>query len=216
MNNATNKSAANLVVAAPEAANLAAATPESFEYGLVLTTQEAKDKGMSKYQFYKYVHSNNLEQINRGVYAPKDAWVDELYLLHKRCASAVFSHDEAFYYHDLVDREPLVHTITVYSGFNSHRLKATGNIKVYSVKKELLDVGKIEVASNFGNSIPMYDLERTVCDALRNRNSIEAQDFNSILKNYVGRADKDLNKLMSYAKLFRVYNIARKYLEVLL
>ena len=62
----------------------------------------------------------------------------------------------------------------------------------------------------------MYNLERTVCDAFRSRNSIESQDFNSILKSYVARPDKDLNLLMGYAELFRMKNVARKYLEVLL
>ena len=64
--------------------------------------------------------------------------------------------------------------------------------------------------------IPMYDLERTICDLMRSRSSIEAQDFNSILKTYVSRRDKDLNRLMEYAKLFRVDNVIRKYMGVLL
>ncbi len=182
----------------------------------VVTTKEAKSKGLSKQQLRDFVDSNKLERVGHGMYAPADAWVDELYIIHKRCPTAVFSHDEAFYYHELVDREPMLHTITVYSGFNAHRLKASGNLKVYSVKKELLDVGKTTVVDSLGNKIPMYNLERTICDALRSRNSIEAQDFNSILKSYVARADKDLNKMMEYAKLFRVDNVARRYFEVLL
>ena len=32
------------------------------------------------------------------------------YVLHQRCPKAVFSHDEAFYYHDLTDSEPMIHT----------------------------------------------------------------------------------------------------------
>ena len=182
----------------------------------VVTTKDAKAKGLSKHQLRELVASNELERVGHGLYAPVDVWVDELCILHKRCPSAVFSHDEAFYYHDLVDREPMRHTITVYSGFNAHRLKASCNVKVYSVKKELLEIGKITVTDNLGNEIPMYDLERSICDAFRSRNSIEAQDFNSILKSYVRRADKNLNLLMEYAKLFRVDNVARRYLEVLL
>ncbi len=182
----------------------------------VVTTKEAKSKGLSKQQLRDFVDSNKLERVGHGMYAPADAWVDELYIIHKRCPTAVFSHDEAFYYHELVDREPMLHTITVYSGFNAHRLKAQGNLKVYSVKKELLGVGKTTVVDSLGNKIPMYNLERTICDALRSRNSIEAQDFNTILKSYVARADKDLNKMMEYAKLFRVDNVARRYFEVLL
>lgn len=37
-----------------------------------------------------------------------------------------------------------------------------------------------------------------------------------VVKAYVGRKDKDLNKLMKYAKLFRVDKIIRNYMEVLL
>ena len=182
----------------------------------VLTYKEAKARGLSKYQFYKFIKENNLRRVSRGVYASDTKLLDELFIIHQRCPIAVFSHDEAFYYHDLVDREPIQHSITVYSGFNAHRLKATYNVKVYSVKKELLEVGKMTATDNLGNKIPMYNLDRTVCDAIRNRNSIEIQDFNSILKSYVRRKDKNLNLLMEYAKLFRVNNITRKYLEVLL
>lgn len=181
----------------------------------ILTTEMARKSGVSKYKFYQFLKDNEYEQIGHGVYAAKDAWVDELKLIHERCPQGVFSHDEAFYYYGLTDREPLTHTLTMYSGYNAHRLTADG-IKVYTVKKELLDLGKTTVTDHLGNDIPMYDLERTVCDLIRSRNSIEVQDFNSVLKAYVSRKDKNLNRLMEYAKLFRVEKILRRYMEVLL
>lgn len=181
-----------------------------------LTPRIAGKSGISKFKFYKYVHENRLEPVSRGLYSAGDNWVDELYVLHQRCPNAVFSHDEAFYYHGLADREPFVHTFTIYSGYNTHRLTADGSCKAYTVKKELLDVGKIIVRDNSGNMIPMYDLERTICDLMRSRSSIEAQDFNSALKAYVSRKDKNLNRLMEYAKLFRVDNVFRRYMGVLL
>ena len=181
-----------------------------------LTPEIAKKNGISKFKFYRYIQENDLEQVRRGVYAVKDEWVDELYILHQRCPNAVFSHDEAFYYHGLTDREPVIHTLTIYSGYNAHRLIADGGCKVYTVKKELLETGKLTVEDYCGNIIPMYDLERTICDLIRSRNSIEIQDFNSVLKAFAAKREKDLNRLMEYAKLFRVQNIVRKYLEVLL
>lgn len=181
-----------------------------------LTPKIAEESGISKFKFYKYVRENGLEPVGRGVYSTGTDWIDELYVLHKRCPNAVFSHDEAFYYHGLIDREPLVHTLTIYSGYNAHRLIADGNCKVYTVKRELLNIGKIVVKDNDGNMIPMYDLERTICDLIRSRSCIEIQDFNSALKAYVARKDKDLNRLMEYAKLFRVNNVIRRYMGVLL
>lgn len=183
-----------------------------------LSFKNAKDFGISKYRFYQYVRDNNLVKIDRGVYCKSDDLVDELFLIYQKCPQVVFSHDEAFYFYNLSDREPLVHTLTIYSGYNAHRLKVkrTNKIKIYNVKKELMDVGKVFVKNSFGNEIPMYNLERTICDLVRSRNSIEIQDFTSVLKNYVKRDDKNLNLLMEYAKLFNVDNVLRKYMEVLL
>ena len=62
----------------------------------------------------------------------------------------------------------------------------------------------------------MYDKERTICDLVRSRNQFEIQDFKTALKTYVMQKDKDLNKLMEYAKAFRVDKKIREYMEILL
>lgn len=160
---------------------------EIFQNCDYLTPDVARKCGISKSKFYQYIYNNELQQISHGIYVREDQWVDELYILHQRCSNAVFSHDEAFYYHGLTDREPLIHTLTIYSGYNAHRLIADGGCKVYTVKKELLDLGKTMGTDNLGNQIPMYDLERTICDLMRHRNGIEVQEFYSVLKAYVAK-----------------------------
>lgn len=205
-----------IIIYARKAGDIMDAITELLQKYHYLTPEIAEKNGISKFKFYKFIEKNDLEQVRRGVYATKDEWIDELYILHLRCANAVFSHDEAFYYYGLTDREPVVHTLTIYSGYNAHRLVADGECSVYTVKRELLETGKLTVEDYYGNLIPMYDLERTVCDLIRSRSSIEIQEFNSVLKAYVARKEKNLNRLMEYAKLFRVQNIVRKYMEVLL
>lgn len=170
---------------------------------------------VSKDNFYKFVKDNNYEKVGPGMYASKDDIVDELLVLHKRCPKGVISHDEALYYYGLIDREPLSHTITVYSGFNASRLIKSG-YTVYYVNKDLLNIGKVNVIDNFGNEIPMYDLQRTIIDLIRNRSKFEIQDFTTALKTYAKRSDKNLSKLYEYAKAFRVDKTLRTYMEVLL
>lgn len=181
-----------------------------------LTPEIARAHNVSKFKFYKYIQDNKLEQIAHGIYVEPYTWSDDLYVLHKRCPQAVFSHDEAFWYHGLTDREPVIHTMTLYSGYNAHRLVSDGSCKIYTVKKQLLGVGKTIVTNSCGNEIPLYNLERTICDLIRNRNSLEIQEFSSALKVYASRKDKDLHRLMDYAKLFKIQNVLRKYMEVLL
>lgn len=92
----------------------------------------------------------------------------------------------------------------------------TGIVKTYFVKRELITIGRMEVINNLGNTIPVYDLERTICDLFRSRNTLDITEFNSVLKSYIRKQDKDLNKLMRYAKLFHVERVIRQYMEVLL
>ncbi len=181
-----------------------------------LTLETARHNGISKYRFYKFIQENGYERIGKGAYSREGVLIDDLYVISRRCPKAVFSHDEAFYYHGLSDREPLIHTVTVYSGYNAHRLKTDGKCKAYFVKEDLLDVGKTIVKDSFGNYIPMYDLERTICDLVRSRNLIEIQEFSSVMKAYIARKDKNLNLLMEYAGKFHIENIIRMYMEVLL
>lgn len=131
-----------------------------------------------------------MEKVGPGIYISKDVLEDEAYVLSQRCPKGVISHDDALYYYGLVDREPFVHCITIYSGYNPSALTNSG-YKVYTVKKELLDL-------------------------VRSRRNFEIQDFNMAIKTYLQRSDKDLNRLMIYTKAFRIEKIIRQYMEVLL
>jgi predicted transcriptional regulator of viral defense system len=182
--------------------------------GMIQTVQVLK-AGISKTTFYFYVKEKELEQIAHGIYVSKDAWVDAMYVLHLRCEQAVFSHDTALYFHDLTDREPLQYAITLKTGYNPSRLKQDG-IQVYTIKKELHDVGIEMKKTSFGHEVPVYNMERTICDLVRNRKNIEIQTFQDAMKQYAKRKDKNLRTLMKYADLFHVDKILHQYLEVLL
>ena len=178
-------------------------------------SRQALAAGISKPVFYQFVQSRGLEQAAHGIYLSKDAWVDAMYLLHLRCPQAVFSHETALFFHDLTDREPLAYSITVKTGYNPTRLKDEG-VQVFTIKAELHEVGLTTAQTPFGHDVPVYDMERTICDVLRSRSHIEMQTFQDALKAYARRKDKDLRTLVRYAKLFRVEKILRQYLEVLL
>lgn len=180
----------------------------------ILEIKDFKDC-FSKFNIYDFIEKNKMEKIAPGIYALPEIIIDEAFILSQRCPKGVISHDDALYYHGLIDREPLTHSITIYTGYNPTRLNNSG-YKVYTIKKELLELGKIAVKSNLGNDIPIYDLERTICDLVRSRSQFEIQDFNTALKTYISKSDKDLNKLMKYAKMFKIDKIIRQYMEVLM
>ena len=181
----------------------------------ILLTKTAMEAGISKHSLYSFIKENGYERVAHGVYASPEAWEDESYILSLRCPQGVLSHDEALYYHGLIDREPLQQTITIYTGYGTSRLVNDG-VKVFTVQKELLDVGKEIVTNSFGHEIPIYNRERTICDLVRSRSRFEIQDYQTALKTYIGGKDKDLNRLMEYAKLFHIDKKIRGYMEVML
>lgn len=181
----------------------------------ILKTAQVLENGITKSAFYAYAKQRGAERVAHGIYVLPDAWTDAMYLLHLRCAQAIFSHESALFFYDLTDREPSHYSITVKTGYNPAGLQADG-IKVYTIKKELHDMGIITMNTPFGNPVPVYDMERTICDLIRSRSGIEMQTFQDALKQYAKRKDKDLRKLMHYAQIFRVEKLLRQYLEVLL
>ena len=181
----------------------------------MLQTSQAVARGIVKPIFYEYIKERKLEQVAHGIYVSEDTWIDAMFLLHLRCGQAVFSHESALFFHDLTDREPSPYAITVRRGYSTTRLKAEG-LSVYTIKPELSDVGVSSGQTPFGHTVPVYDMERTICDLLRSRSRIEIQTFQGALKAYARRKDKNLRALMQYAGMFKVEKILRQYLEVLL
>ena len=181
----------------------------------MLQTSQAVARGIVKPIFYEYIKERKLEQVAHGIYVSEDTWIDAMFLLHLRCGQAVFSHESALFFHDLTDREPSPYAITVRRGYSTTRLKAEG-LSVYTIKPELFDVGVSSGQTPFGHTVPVYDMERTICDLLRSRSRIEIQTFQGALKAYARRKDKNLRALMQYAGMFKVEKILRQYLEVIL
>ena len=181
----------------------------------IITTKDVTNAGIPRIYISKYVDENKIERFDRGVYVSEDSFTDNMYMLQCKFKQAVFSHDTALFLHDLTDREPLQYAVTVKSGYNTVNIKNTGT-KVYMVKKELYELGLTTLQTPFNHSVKAYDMERTICDIVRNRKNIEIQTFTDALKMYVRRKEKNLPQLMRYAQEFRVQSILRKYLEVLL
>ena len=75
----------------------------------IVKTAQVLEIGIAKSTFYAYAKQRGVEQAAHGVYVSPDAWTDAMYLLHLRCAQAVFSHESALFFHD--DDEALSHPL---------------------------------------------------------------------------------------------------------
>ena len=180
-----------------------------------LKVSDAVSADISRTYISEYVRERGLERVADGLYMSSEAWLDGMYIVQFRYAQAVFSHESALYLLGMAEREPTRYSVTLYTGASTARLTKEG-IKVYKVKRELFELGLSEAMSPVGHGLRVYDVERTICDLVRSRRTVEIQDYQSALKEYVTRKDKDIHRLMRYAELFSVDKIINQYLEVLL
>ena len=183
--------------------------------GGIIETKIAEQRGISRAMLSKLYKEDKLQRITNGQYILPDDMQDELLSISKRSEKIIFSHETALFLHGISDRTPFEHTVTVPSGC-SPSVDIKSECKVYYIKPELFDLGRTTLTSPAGNEIPVYDLERTICDIVRSRNKLGTETFLAALKMYASSAKKDLNKLNYYAKQMRVANVLRRYLEVLL
>lgn len=72
--------------------------------------------------------------------------------------------------------------VTVYKGYNPHRLGK--NVIIHYVNKEHFNLGIIECKTIFGNKVNVYNLERIICDFIKNRSDIDSELFSKTINRY--------------------------------
>ncbi|WP_161879380.1 type IV toxin-antitoxin system AbiEi family antitoxin domain-containing protein [Alkalibacterium sp. MB6] len=176
--------------------------------------KEANKYGISNERLHLLEEQGKIERVDHGIYVGSHQEIDMLYVYQRR-RNIIYSHETALYLHDLTDRDPLNYSVSVSRGYNSRKLKELG-FDVYYVKKELYQLGEIEIETIFGNKVKVYSMERTLCDIVRSQSRMDKSVIIDAFKTYSHRKNKDLHTLMDLAKRFKVTNQIKQYLEVLL
>ena len=93
------------------------------------------------------------------------------------------------------------------------RMPETLPITLYYWKAENLTFGIVQQEIS-GFNVRITDLERSVCDAVKYRNKIGLDICAEIIRSYVRRKDRNLSRLMDYAKRLRLEKVLNNYLEI--
>jgi predicted transcriptional regulator of viral defense system len=181
----------------------------------ILLTSDLTKQGIPRTYLSILEKNGEIQRVSRGIYSAANYLIDEMVSIQSRYKGAIFSHETALYLLEMTDRAPLFFSVTVPAKYNATSLKASG-AKVYFVNRGLYLLGMITMKSPHGNDIKTFNLERTICDVLRNRNQMDIQFVNETLKKYVVHKDRNIDRLYKYATRFRIQKIVRKYIEVLL
>lgn len=187
----------------------------SDEDGLIFV-REAEAKGIDRFRLSYLAKENKIDRVSHGVYALKDEIVDEYVLLQGTSKRVIYSYHTALYFHDLSDRVPSQIHISVPQGYNASRLKERNDaLVVHYVKKELFELGREKGTSPLGGEIILYDVERTICDIVKDKKTTDPQIFTGAIKQYFSSGNINHRRLIKYARVLKVEEEIRRYLEVL-
>jgi len=167
------------------------------------------------YQLEKMLKSNEVQRIKRGVYILLDHQsFNERVLIAKMYPDAVFCLYSIWAIYGLTTSMPLTHCIAM-----GRHTKVTipdyPPLQVYYWSDASYQLGITEMSID-GQRIKIYDLEKSVCDAIKHRGKIGENITLEVLKSYIQLQHKDLNKLMQYAKQLRIDSITAQYIKPLL
>lgn len=184
---------------------------------MIYSMQELKDLGLSNYKINKMVESGFLAKLNNNSYSNLTFYGDynDFIFTSAYVIRGVVCLLSAASYYELTTVRPEVVDLAIFRKDKVLTLPAWPKINLYYFSEERYNLGIQEINNGF-DKFHIYDIEKTVVDIVSYREKIGIGETKEILTNYLLKKEKNMNKLMRYAKVLGQESILRTYLEVLL
>jgi len=155
------------------------------------------------YQLNKLVDSGVAVKLKRGLYCLQQyqETIDQNLEVVQIVPSGVFCLFTAWRHYNLTTNNPFAYHIAI-NRDDRIILPEYPPIKIYRWSEKYYNLGITEF-----EGITIYDLEKSVCDAVRFRNKVGLDIAIEVVKNYVRRKDRDFNKLTIYARQLKIEKI---------
>ena len=182
------------------------------QHGGYITRKEIVSNRYLYYQLLGAVKSGEIIRLKPGVYCMEDAMAETMIDLEKIVPDGVLCLYSAWAHYGLTTQIPQGFYVAI-----PRKQKITlpdyPPIILNYWDRSIYGVGIVRQQIG-GFEISIYDMEKSVCDAIRYRNKIGIDVSSEILKNYLSRKERNITRLATYAKSMRIAGILNKYLEI--
>ena len=176
----------------------------------IVTTKEVEENNIDKIYLTRLVKKGIIDKIKRGLYVSKNSWGDEYFNLVYG-TTAIYSYETALYLLGLCESVPLKYNLSVPRGYNAS-LNYNDKVILHSVKREYLEIGKVNIKSPQGQMITCYNAERTICDLLKDKQNQDIETLKYAISEYLkDKKSRDLPKLTEYANNLEPQDIMQMY-----
>ena len=180
-----------------------------------ITTKEIVDNGLSKMALKRLCDNGLLKRVSTGYYSLPNMINDDYYKIISKSKNAVFSYNTSLFLHELSDRTPLYFDVTVPRGYGGP-LQNIDVVSLHYVDNNILNLGMEIIKSPFGMDIKCYDVERTICDIIKDKNNMDKEIYTKALKWYAEKKDKDMLKLSKYSKKLNIEKEVAEIMQLIL
>ena len=195
------------------------AIPEEIfrKHGGQLRMSEALKSGITRYMLYSLQEKGIINRISRGIYRLADLPPinnPDLVTVSLRFPNTVICLISALSYHDMTSQIP--HRVSIAFQRDS-RIPSLDYppIKAFKFSYDAFNAG-IENHKIDGVHVRIYSPEKTLVDCFKFRNKIGMDVVLEAIKLYKTRNKFNIKKIFQYAKICRVENVMRPYLEATL
>lgn len=184
------------------------------ESGGQLRMSEAIERGISRYMLYSLRDKGVIEPISRGVYRLVDlppVSNPDFVAIALRYPNAVVCLISALSFHGITTQIPHEVSLAIPRDTRSPSTDYPP-LQVHQFTEKAYKAG-IEVHMIDGAKVPVYSPEKTLADCFKFRNKIGMDVVLEALKLYRSRMKFDSKKIFEYARICRVEQVMRPYLE---
>ncbi|OAV75388.1 hypothetical protein Barb7_00992 [Bacteroidales bacterium Barb7] len=165
-------------------------------------------------QLNTMLECGSVVKVKRGLYLMTEPPTDQSVEIANMLPNGVSCMFTAWDYYKLTTNNPFEFHMAI-GCKDKVVLPAYPPVKLYYWTDKSYRLGSVEIKEG-NHDIKMYDLEKSVCDAVQFRNKIGMDTVTEILRNYIKRKDMDLDRLMKYAGQLRIGNVIETLLTVML
>lgn len=187
------------------------------EQGGTLRMSVALRHGITRYVLYAMLEEGKLERLARGVYRLADLpslGNPDLVTVAQRIPKGVICLVSALAFHELTTQIPHVVWVAVKRRSRVPRIEWPP-VRVLEFTGEAYSAGT-ETHALDGTPVSIYSREKTLADCFKYRNRIGRDIALEALTTYLRAGGTDIDALMKYARICRVSNVIRPYLEAML
>jgi predicted transcriptional regulator of viral defense system len=183
----------------------------------ILRASTAIDLGIPQHIIYKMVEVGELVRESQGIYRLRESEPlgnPDLVQISLRVPRAVICLISALYFYELTTQPPHQVQIALPRNVKTPKIEYPP-IKAFHLSRLSYEAG-IKEHTLDGVPVKIYSQEKTIADCVKFREKIGVNIALEALKDYLKSPRPNIQLMMKYAKVNRVENVIRPYLEALI